>query len=323
MAEPGSARREHGGGIDAMIAQYGGTRANWLDLSTGINPVPYPLPDLPADAWTALPDRHAFAGFETAARRFWSVPDHAAVLAAPGASALIARIPALLPKGSVLIRSDTYNEHAAAFAGTGWDVVQSGRAEARVVVHPNNPTGERWDGADEDWGQRPLVVIDESFCDEALGESLIHRAGPGVIVLKSIGKFWGLAGLRLGAAVGDPALLARLADWLGPWQTSGPALAIGTAALSDRDWAKATRRKLAEEAATLDTAILAKGARSLGGTSLFRLYEVPDAADWQSELAKSKVLIRCFAYAPTWLRIGLPHPNRRDQLHRALATLTP
>lgn len=302
-----------------MIARFGGNRADWLDLSTGINPVPYPLPTLPADAWTALPDRAATASFEAAARRFWSVPDEAAVLAAPGASALIARIPALLPKGRAMIRKATYNEHAAAFAETGWQVTHEGPAQARVVVHPNNPTGDLWDGVDEDWGDRPLVVIDESFCDEALNQSLIHHAGPGVITLKSIGKFWGLAGLRLGAAIGDPAMLAQLAHWLGPWPVSGPALAIGTAALNDADWAKVTRTRLAKDATRLDTLLLNKGARSLGGTTLFRLYDVPDATHWQTELAKAKVLTRVFPYAPNWLRLGLPHPDRWGQLEHALA----
>ncbi len=315
--------RDHGGGIDALIANHGETRADWLDLSTGINPVPYPLPAMPADAWTALPDRAANTRFEAAARRFWSVPDTAAVLAAPGASALIARIPALLPKGRVLIRADTYNEHAGAFAGAGWDVLRTGDAEARVVVHPNNPTGDRWDGAGEIWGKRPLVVVDESFCDETLDASLIHRAGPGVIVLKSIGKFWGLAGMRLGAAIGDPAMSAHLAQMLGPWPVSGPALAIGTAALSDTDWAEATRQRVADDAARLDKLLQTRGARPLGGTSLFRLYDVPDATSWQTQLAKGKVHTRIFPYAPTWLRLGLPHPDRWGQLERALSALAP
>ena len=113
--EPRIAEPDHGGGIDAACARWGGTRADWLDLSTGINPRPYPIPPLPADAWTALPDRAAFTALEQAARRFWAIPDGAALIAAPGASALIARIPALLPPGKVAIPAPTYNEHARAF----------------------------------------------------------------------------------------------------------------------------------------------------------------------------------------------------------------
>ena len=316
--------RDHGGGIDALIANHGETRADWLDLSTGINPVPYPLPAMPADAmdgparpcgqYQIRSRRPAVSGRCPIRRLCWPLP---------GASALIARIPALLPKGRVLIRADTYNEHAGAFAGAGWDVLRTGDAEARVVVHPNNPTGDRWDGAGEIWGKRPLVVVDESFCDETLDASLIHRAGPGVIVLKSIGKFWGLAGMRLGAAIGDPAMSAHLAQMLGPWPVSGPALAIGTAALSDTDWAEATRQRVADDAARLDKLLQTRGARPLGGTSLFRLYDVPDATSWQTQLAKGKVHTRIFPYAPTWLRLGLPHPDRWGQLERALSALAP
>ena len=111
--------RDHGGGIDAAVASYGGARADWLDLSTGINPMPYPLPDFAAADWTALPDRAAFAALEAAARRFWRVPDDAVILAAPGASALIARLPALAAKGRVRIAARTYNEHEAAFRAAG------------------------------------------------------------------------------------------------------------------------------------------------------------------------------------------------------------
>jgi len=116
---------DHGGGIDAACARWGGTRGDWLDLSTGINPRPYPIPPLPADAWTALPDHAAFAALEQAARRFWAIPDSAAVIAAPGASALIARIPALLPAAQVAIPGPTYNEHARAFRACGWTVTDT------------------------------------------------------------------------------------------------------------------------------------------------------------------------------------------------------
>ena len=139
MQLPPPPDRDHGGGLDAAAARYGGARGDWLDLSTGINPVPYPLPVLPVDVWTALPDRAATLALERAARAFWGVPDGATVLAAPGASALIAAIPRLAPAGRVAIAGPTYNEHQAAFIQAGWTVGAGG--QARVVVHPNNPDG--------------------------------------------------------------------------------------------------------------------------------------------------------------------------------------
>lgn len=307
--------RDHGGGIDAAIAKWGGTRDSWLDLSTGINPVPYPVGDFPADAWTALPDKGAQDALIAAARAFWKVPEDLAILAAPGASTLIARIPALAATGRVDIPTPTYNEHAAAFAAQGWGIT-SDTPDARVLVHPNNPTGRIWSAADL---TAPLMVIDESFCDICPETSLIAEARhPGRLVLKSFGKFWGLAGARLGFAIGDPALIAKLADFIGPWAVSGPALSLGTQALGDEAWARETRLRLAEDAKRLDAFLVAKGAEVAGGTDLFRLYEVNDAATWQNKLARSHVWSRIFPYSKTYLRLGLPAPDRWDQLEAAL-----
>ncbi|MBR9651114.1 threonine-phosphate decarboxylase [Thalassovita aquimarina] len=308
-------QRDHGGGIDAAAARYGGTRADWIDLSTGINPAPYPVSGIPADAWTALPDSAAAQALTDAARSFWQVPDGAAILAAPGASSLIARIPALRPAATVDIPAPTYNEHAAAFAAAGWQVSDDAPA-ARVIVHPNNPTGHWYAGEPDGFD---LHVIDESFCDVAPDRSLIaHATRPGTLVLKSFGKFWGLAGLRLGFAIGDPELIDRLAQMLGPWPVSGPALAIGTRALTDDAWAIATRTRLNEDAARMDALMTRAGARLSGGTPLFRLYDVDNAAKWQDRLAKAQIWTRTFPYSDTLIRLGLPAP---DQWHRMEAAL--
>lgn len=311
--------RDHGGGLDAARAQYGGTRANWLDLSTGINPQHYPVPDIGNDAWTALPDEATAKALEAAARAFWMVPEGAALLAAPGASSLIANIPRLLPAGRVQIVERTYNEHAAAFRNAGWQINPE-EAAARVIVHPNNPTGAMWSGQDERPGGRQLLVIDESFCDIALGNTHMREMAttPGVVILKSLGKFWGLAGLRLGFAIGDPAFIARLKEMLGPWPVAGPAQVVGRAALEDMRWANATRQRLAADAARMDATLQMKGAELIGGTALFRLYQVDSALKWQNKLAKNKVWSRVFPYEDTWLRLGLPPTDRWPQLEAAL-----
>lgn len=289
--------RDHGGGIDAAAARFGGARSDWLDLSTGINPVPYPLPVLPMSHWTALPDQAATTRLDVVARRFWGVPPGAGVLAGPGASALIAAIPRLQPPGQVSIAGPTYNEHQAAFLAAGWILGETG--QARVVVHPNNP-----DGQFHALVPGGVLVIDESFCDVTPDRSLIALAGQtGVVVLKSFGKFWGLAGLRLGFAIGDPSLIAGLAAMLGPWPVSGPALAVGAAALGDPGWADATRARLTRDAQRLDQMV---GAKLVGGTDLFRLYDVADAAHWQHALAAERIWVRRFSYNPRWLRFGLP-----------------
>lgn len=309
-------KRDHGGRIDAAIDKYGGGRAGWLDLSTGINPVPYPMRDVPEAAWTALPDRDGTRDLLAAARRFWTVPDGAEILAAPGASALIAQIPRLAPAATVHIPAPTYNEHAASFAAGGWRTGGARTARAQVLVHPNNPDGRLWSARDV---TAPLTIIDESFCDICPDQSLVGQAArPGTVVLKSFGKFWGLAGLRLGFAIGDPALIAQLKEMLGPWPVSGVALEIGKAALNDPAWADTTRARLARDARRLDGLVAGGRAKVLGGTSLFRLYQVDDAARWQDKLARHHIWSRIFPYAPDWIRFGLPDPDSWARLEAAL-----
>lgn len=309
-----NAPRDHGGGLDAAIARYGGTRASWLDLSTGINPVPYPMPRLTADAWTALPDDKALHLLIDRARSYWNVPKAAAILPAAGASALIAQLPRLKKAGKVAIPGPTYNEHGAAFRTAGWTLDEDGM-DALVAVHPNNPDGHVWD---EKIVQAPFTIIDESFCDVTPDTSLIHLAErKGTVVLKSFGKFWGMAGLRLGFAIGDPELLAQLSETLGPWAVSGPALQIGAEALADPQWADDARARLAIDANRLDALLIGQGAKVAGGTTLFRLYEVQDAKAAQDRLAQHHIWSRIFPYAENWLRLGLPPPLRWGQLEAA------
>ncbi len=296
--------RDHGGNLSAAVARFGGNRTDWIDLSTGINPEPYPVAGLSAQDWSALPDQAELDTLIQAARDFWQVPDGAAILPAPGASALIAAIPTLANAASVEITKPTYNEHAGAFENHGWQVTDSGPTSARVLVHPNNPDGRIWTAED---ANAPLTVIDESFCDICPEHTLIDLANrPGTVILKSFGKFWGLAGLRLGFAIGDPALIARLRMLQGPWAVSGPALRIGAQALRDHTWAEETRIRLATDRARLDDVMTARGADLVGGTDLFRLYEVDDAAAWQEKLARHQIWSRIFPYSGTYLRLGLP-----------------
>lgn len=313
--------RDHGGGIDAAVAHYGGDRDAWIDLSTGINPCPWPLETtaLPKGSWTALPDQAAAQALEDAARSLWQVPEGIGILAAPGASALIARLPGLAQPGRVHVAQPTYNEHAAAFTLHGWEVLSApdGPVQARVIVHPNNPTGAWADPAQ--LSGVPLVVVDESFCDIAPERSLLpHLPRKGGIVLKSFGKFWGLAGLRLGFAIGDPAMLAQLRDAMGPWAVSGPALSIGAAALADRAWAEATRKRLAADGLRLDRMMERAGAVRAGGTDLFRLYLVDSAADWQTRLAQAHIWSRIFPWSDKLIRLGMPAPQDWTRVETAL-----
>ncbi|MBV1868361.1 MAG: pyridoxal phosphate-dependent class II aminotransferase [Marinosulfonomonas sp.] len=313
--------RDHGGGLDGAIALYGGSKHDWLDLSTGINPVPYPIPDISNDAWERLPDQNAIDHLLNAARSFWNVPDGAEIIAAPGASALIARMPYLTGNLGTFIPGPTYNEHAAAFRAVNpkFDT-DDPDAPVHIYVHPNNPDGKLWPTTAV--GGRDFTIVDESFCDVSPQASHIAQSeNAGVIVLKSFGKFWGLAGLRLGFAIAEKGTLktscAVMDDLLGPWAVSGPALEIGARALADTDWADATRARLSQDAKRLDT-LMAPHSSLEGGTDLFRLYRVDDAQAWQDRLAQHHIWSRIFPYSRNWLRLGLPAPDRWDQLESAL-----
>ncbi|MBT6098678.1 MAG: pyridoxal phosphate-dependent class II aminotransferase [Marinovum sp.] len=308
--------RDHGGGLDAAVAQFGGARKDWLDLSTGINPNPYPSLPFSLHSMTALPDQGAYQALIEAARKFWSVPQGAKIVPAAGASALIAALPALIGGQKVAIAQPTYNEHQAAFIAAGW-ALDPEHSDVQVAVHPNNPDGYLWQSTAL---QAPMAIIDESFADVCPDQSLIgETARPGRIVLKSFGKFWGLAGVRLGFAIGADPVLDMLAERLGPWPVSGPALDIGTAALNDKSWAENTRIQLAKDARRLDQILLAAGAEVVGGCDLFRLFSVKSAEQWHQKLAQHHILSRIFPYSDHYLRLGLPSADGWDRLQRALS----
>jgi cobalamin biosynthetic protein CobC len=311
-------KRDHGGGLDAAIAQFGGSRASWLDLSTGINPVPYPVPEIPAHYWQCLPDAGAQNRLLNAALNFWDVPKTADIIATSGVSQLIAMLPSLCNTDTVEIIGPTYNEHAAAFNAAGWNVGETGNV--RVVVHPNNPDGRVHNITTQEAAKTKLTIIDESFCDVMPDKSLIALAQqPNVIILKGLGKFWGLAGMRLGFAIASPQLIQKMTDRIGPWAISGPAQFIGTAALNDEKWANSTRDRLTCDAQRLDGLLHRNGCKLVGGTNLFRLYDVGNAAALQSKLAKKYVWSRAFPYSNSWLRLGLPgSQNEWDHLKQAL-----
>lgn len=304
-------KRDHGGGIDAAIAQYGGTRNDWTDLSTGINPIPYPLPSFHGYHWTQLPDRAAFDAFEAAARKFWQVPANAEIIPASGASAIIAMLPSVLKGATAVIPEPTYNEHRAAYLAHGWEMTNKG--DVKTIVHPNNPDGHLYSTADLN---AQTCVIDESFCDVCPELSMMsHAIDDGHLIIKSFGKFWGLAGMRLGAVIAPKSFAPALRDRIGPWAVSGPALYTGTRALQDAHWANDTRQRLAQDAQKLDQIMLDKGAKTMGGTTLFRLYHVDNAGAWYDRFAQNRILTRVFPYSQHFLRLGIP---AHDQWQRVV-----
>jgi cobalamin biosynthetic protein CobC len=306
---------DHGGGLARAKARFG-AGADWLDLSTGINPWPYPLPALAGTAWHRLPDDDALDALKAAARRFYGAGPAASVAAAPGSQALIQLLPRLLAPTEVAIAAPAYAEHARCWRLAGHSVIETddplaSDAAVAVVIDPNNPDGRRWpaaalhDAARSRAVRGGLVVIDQAF-GEVVEPAALELGRPGLIALRSFGKFFGLAGLRLGFALGAAWWVERIEDALGPWAVSGPALAIGRAALEDAGWAAETRTRLTAAAVALDAVLDRPGFAPIGGTALFRLVRVEDAQAVFDRLGRAHILVRNFSYRPDWLRFGLP-----------------
>jgi cobalamin biosynthetic protein CobC len=315
--------RDHGGNIDWARAHFGG--ADWIDLSTGINRVPYPLPDLPPEVWTMLPTMAAKAALMQAAQRAFATK--APGLALPGAQGAIQMIPRLSRPGQARVLGPTYNEHAAALRAAGWAVTEVAQlgdlagADLAVMVNPNNPDGRIYppQALIALSAQVGRLVADESFGDAQPELSVAAHADERLIVLRSFGKFYGLAGVRLGFAFADDTTIARLAEMAGPWPVSGAAIEIGQRALADAGWQQATVARLRNEMAVMDTLAHKTGWHLVGGCELFRTYATPDAATAQNALARHQIWSRIFPYSDRWIRLGLPgHPEEWARLEQAL-----
>lgn len=299
--------RDHGGNLDWAKLTWGGS--DWIDLSTGINRVPYAVGDVSPEAWTALPTTASMDRLLAAARVRYKTT--ANIVAVSGAQAAIQIIPRLTAPGLARVMGPTYNEHAACLRAAGWRVEEVlewsdlAGADLAVVVNPNNPGGQVVAQSEllALLGSVRRLVVDESFADATPGKSVAGSEVPGLIVLRSFGKFYGLAGLRLGFAIGNAEDIAALTEMAGPWAVSGAAIEIGTRALLDAAWSAATIARLREDVTRLD-AIL--GWRLEGGTALFRLYWVPDAEAAQAQFARHQIWSRIFPYSQTWIRLGLP-----------------
>lgn len=308
MADPG-ATLPHGGNLEAARARFPGAPEPWLDLSTGISPFAYPLPALPPEAFARLPEPAAIARLSALAEARLGARE---AVAAPGTQILLPMIAGLLPPGEACVVGPTYAEHARAAALAGHRVTEAPEprpADLLVIVNPNNPDGRLWPRAllrDLAAGQRArggLLLVDEAYMEAAPSDESI-AGEKGAVVLRSFGKFHGLAGLRLGFALAEAAVAARLRARLGPWAVSGPALAVGLAALADPGWASAARARMEAMAAALDAVLEGAGLRVVGGTALYRYVAAPPGT--ASRLGRAGILVREFPFAPDRLRFGLP-----------------
>ncbi len=291
---------EHGGRLGEAARRFGIPRKDWLDLSTGIAPWSYPLPAVPAEVWQRLPEEED--GLDAAALAYYGAPG----LAVPGSQWAIRALPQCLPPGRVALPLPTYAEHPAAWSAAGHvPVGWEDEADYAVLCQPNNPTGQVFSRAAllERAQRVRCFVVDEAFTD-ATPEATLIGTQENIVVLRSLGKFFGLAGVRIGFVFAPPKLLKRLQDALGPWAVSHPARWAARLALADADWQAAQRARLIA-ATTRLAALLDAHALPNSGTVLFRYTPTSRAATLYEAFARRAILVRCFD-APPALRFGLP-----------------
>jgi len=310
----------HGGDLDAARRLFPDAPEPFIDLSTGINPDPYPLPRFSADVYARLPDPSALDALAAIAARAYGAPAAAHVVAAPGTQILLPLVAGLAPPGHAVALAPGYPEHAraAAFAGHkvrfARDLNACGDAGLVMIANPNNPDGKLFGRtallalANELRRRGGILAVDEAFMDVGPPEaSLAAEVSCGnIVVLRSFGKFFGLAGLRLGFALAAPPVAARLRAALGPWAVSGPAVAVGAKALADSVWIEQTRHRLAEAATRLDAVLAGSGLDIVGGTSLFRVVHTATARELFDHLGRAGIWTRAFPDNANWLRFGLP-----------------
>ena len=325
----------HGGNVDWATAVFGEPSQGWLDLSTGINPHAYAFSEIEDRWWHRLPTTSEIRELCRAAAQYYDVPDANCVVAVPGSQAAIQWLPRLRSRTKVAIFSPTYGEHRYVWQSAGHEVADVPTLDAveddvsvLIVTNPNNPDGRLFacDQLDE-WRVRlaargGFLVVDEAFADVVPEASISAMSGrEGLIVLRSFGKFFGLAGLRLGFVLAPASIAADLSRSMGPWAVSGPALVIAAEAFADTGWQAEMRQRLASDAVKLDGLLQAAGIETVGGTSLFRLGRVADATWIAETLGRSGILVRRFEERPDWLRFGLPGPDDQwERLARAIAS---
>lgn len=325
---------EHGGRLLRASREHGIPAGDWLDLSTGISPFAWPVPALPASAWQRLPEDDD--GLADAARAYYGAPH---LLPVAGSQAAIQALPGLRELSRVGVILPGYAEHAHAWQQAGHAVErlagarlldEAGRFDVVVLIHPNNPGGGRFDrdallrlhaglAARGGW-----LVVDEAFMDATPSDSLCaDSAREGLVVLRSAGKFFGLAGARAGFACAAPALLDGLRERLGPWTLTGPTRHVLRLALADRDWQARARAWLAAGSSRLASLLDARGLSDGGGTGFFQWRRDPRAERLHAALARRGVLTRVFGEAEAGvasLRFGLPSDEAGfERLDMALA----
>lgn len=307
----------HGGRLHAYAQQYGIAAKDWLDLSTGINPNGWPVADfIPAVLWARLPDNE-----DDLVDKAMAYYQCEYILPVAGSQAAIQALPSLRSACRVAIVSPAYEEHRHYWQQAGHEVValesieldqQIEQFDVVIVVNPNNPTGETF-RSDRllDWHKRlqtrgGWLIVDEAFIDITPDQSLAQfPVQPGLIILRSLGKFFGLAGLRVGFVISHPKLLSQIAEKLGPWPIASASRWVASQALADGNWQLQSRQHLPQNAQRLAELLSFYQLSPAGGCALFQWIKTDKASQIHHQLAQQGILCRLFD-KPSAIRLGLP-----------------
>jgi len=307
---------KHGGRLLEAAQQYQIPTSKWLDLSTGINPNGYPVPNIPDSIWQRLPEEQD--ELISTAQNYYRSPS---ILAVAGSQAAIQSLPLLRSAGTIGIITPSYAEHAYAWEKAGHKILTMAASEVNqhihlldtlILINPNNPSAETFTQKQclswlEKLNQRQgWLIIDEAFIDTTPELSLSKLAPlKGLIILRSIGKFFGLAGLRAGFVLAEPSVLNPLNELLGPWALSNPSRFVCTQALQNTAWQEEARQQLQQQSQRLNILLKQHQLSPTGSTHLFQWVQTEQATYIHEQLAKQAVFTRLFKQ-PASLRFGLP-----------------
>lgn len=332
-----SAPINHGGAIDLAAQKYGIPATKWLDLSTGINPVAYPVPNIETCHWQRLPLASELIALKSAAAAYYGVANTDFLAFAPGTQALIQTIPFwyndMAGATEVHIMGPTYGEHQKCWRRAGHEcvvhdtmpdrrldkaheIIESARpGSVLILVNPNNPDGKLVSPSNilELAGRAQAngcwMLVDEAFMDCQPDQSVcsLIEQMPRTIILRSFGKFFGLAGARLGCAIMGAELVTELEARIGPWAIPGPTITLGIRAFCDTAWQDLTRKRLSDDRIRLNDLIKAHTPlRPSGATDLFAYYDSTDCSAIATHLARNGILIRLFDHDDQKVRFGFP-----------------
>lgn len=328
----------HGGKLKQVAKEHQIPWQQWLDLSTGISPYSYPIPPIPDAIWHKLPQYDS--ELVEAAKAYYQASN---VLATAGSQSIIQLLPRYrlqqgYPVTNVWLPKQGYKEHEKAWRDAGFvichyqslpniDDIQA--EDIVVVINPNNPTGELFTPSQLQplyhrvKQQRGWLIVDEAFMDGVVEQtSLINQTDHGqLFVLRSLGKFFGLAGLRVGFVSAVTKHLDNLQEMLGPWHISGPAGYVAKHALTDKAWQQQQKAALKLASERLQQLLVEHYKVQPKGTYLFKTVYLANAEQAYQQLCKQGVYVRLTDEHDA-LRFGIPTPEQLTCLGSALASIS-